>query len=262
MHAMPTRPDRRSLSFRFAARVVAALLVTASGLAAAADLTVSAAASLTNAFQEIGTAFAAANPGQKVQFNFAASGPLLQQIAKGAPVDVFASADQETMNQAEQQKLIVAGTRANFVRNALVVIVPADRAPPKALADLAAPAVRQVAVGVPASVPVGRYTRAVLEKAGLWAQVEAKMIGAQSVRQVLDYVARGEVDAGFVYATDAALMPDKVKIAFTVPTEQPVLYPIAVVAASGNAAAAERFVAYVASPPAQSVLARYGFGKP
>ena len=121
---------------------------------------------------------------------------------------------------------------------------------------------RQVAVGVPASVPVGRYTKAVLEKAGLWAQIEAKMIGAQSVRQVLDYVARGEVDAGFVYATDAALMPGKVRIAFTVPTEQPVLYPIAVVAASGNAATAERFVAYVASPPAQTVLARYGFGKP
>ena len=259
---MPTRPDRRSLSFHFAARFVAALLVTASGLAAAADLTVSAAASLTNAFQEIGTAFEAANPGQKVQFNFAASGPLLQQIAKGAPVDVFASADPETMNQAEQQKLIVAATRANFVRNALVVIVPADRVPPKTLAALDAPAVRQVAVGVPASVPVGRYTKAVLEKAGLWAQIEAKMIGAQSVRQVLDYVARGEVDAGFVYATDAALMRDKVRIAFTVPTEQPVLYPIAVVAASGNAAAAERFVAYVASPPAQSVLARYGFGKP
>ena len=95
---------------------------------------------------------------------------------------------------------------------------------------------RQVAIGVPASVPVGRYTKAVLEKAGLWAQIEAKMIGAQSVRQVLDYVARGEVDAGFVYATDAALMPDKVRIAFTVPTERPCCYPIAVVAASGNAA--------------------------
>ena len=101
--------DCRSLSLRLARLVVAALLVAASGLAAAADLTVSAAASLTNAFQEIGTAFEAANPGTKVQFNFAASGPLLQQIAKGAPVDVFASADQETMNQAEQQKLVAAG---------------------------------------------------------------------------------------------------------------------------------------------------------
>jgi molybdate transport system substrate-binding protein len=134
--------------------------------------------------------------------------------------------------------------------------------PPRTLADLAAPAVRQIAIGVTASVPVGRYTKAVLEKAGLWPQVEAKMIGAQSVRQVLDYVARGEVDAGFVYATDAALMPGKLKVAFTVPTEQPVLYPIAVVAASANAPVAGRFVAYVNSPPAQAVLARHGFAPP
>ena len=261
MHAMPTRPDRRSLSFRFATRVVAALLVTASGLAAAADLTVSAAASLTNAFQEIGTAFAAANPGQKVQFNFAASGPLLQQIAKGAPVDVFASADQETMNQAEQQKLVVVATRTNFVRNSLVVIVPADRAPPKALADLVAPSVRQVAVGVPASVPVGRYTKAVLEKAGLWAPIEAKMIGAQSVRQALDYVARGEVEAGFVYATDAALMPERVKVAFTVPTEMPVRYPVAVVAASKHAGEAQQFATYLLSTSAQATLRKHGFAR-
>jgi molybdate transport system substrate-binding protein len=259
---MPSRRPPGLFARRLAGAVAAALLAAVSGLAAAAELTVSAAASLTGAFREIGSAFEAAHPGQKVQFNFAASGPLLQQIAKGAPVDVFASADQETMNQAEQHKLVVAATRANFVRNSLVVIVPADRAPPKALADLVAPAVRQVALGVPASVPVGRYSRAVLEKAGLWPQIEAKMIGAQSVRQVLDYVARGEVDAGFVYATDAALMPGKVRIAFAVPTEQPVLYPIAVVAASANAAVAESFVAYVGSPPAQAVLARYGFARP
>jgi len=241
---------------------VAASFAIASSVAAAADLAVSAAASLSNAFREIGTAFEASNPGTSVRFNFAASGQLLQQMARGAPVDVFASADQETMDQAEQQKLIRAGTRANFAGNSLVVIVPVDRPPARSLADLAGATVRQVAIGVPASVPVGRYTKAVLEKAGLWPQIEAKMIGAHTARQVLDYVARGEVDAGFVYATDAALMRDKVRIAFTVPTEQPVLYPIAVVAASGNAAAAERFVAYVASPPAQSVLARYGFGKP
>ena len=247
---------------RWAVRVaLASLFAVASATASAGDLTVSAAASLTNALQEIGAAFEAANKGAKVQFNFAASGALLQQIARGAPVDVFASADQETMNQAEQQKLVKPGTRANFVSNSLVVIVPADRPSVRQLADLAAASTRQVAIGVPASVPVGRYTKAVLEKAGLWPQIEAKTIGAHSVRQVLDYVARGEVDAGFVYATDAALMTDKVKIAFIVPTEQRVLYPIAVVAASGNAAA-ERFVAYVVSAPAQAVLARFGFGKP
>ena len=229
----------------------------------AADLTVSAAASLANAFNEIGPAFEAANPGTKVWFNFAASGALLQQIAKGAPADVFASADQETMNQAEQQQLVKPGTRANFVSNSLVVIVPQDAASvPKTLADLNTPVVKRVAIGVPASVPVGRYTRAVLEKANLWPAIEAKMIGAQSVRQALDYVARGEVDAGFVYGTDAAAMPGKVRIAFSVPSDMPVLYPIAPVAASSNAVAARKFVAYVTSSAGQAVLARYGFGKP
>lgn len=235
----------------------------ASASAVAADLTVSAAASLTNAFKDVGSAFEAANPGTRVLLNFAASGALLQQIAKGAPVDVFASADQETMNQAEQQQLVKPGTRVNFASNSLVVIVPQDAAtPPKALADLNAAAYKRVAIGLPASVPVGRYTRAVLEKARLWPAIEAKMIGAQSVRQALDYVARGEVDASFVYGTDAAIMADKVKVAFTVPTDTPVLYPIAPVAASANTAAAQKFVAFVASPAAQAVLARYGFGKP
>jgi molybdate transport system substrate-binding protein len=241
--------------------VVAASLAIASGVAAAADLTVSAAASLSNAFREIGIGFQAANPGTQVRFNFASSGQLLQQIARGAPVDVFASADQETMDQAERQQLIRPGTRADIAGNALVVIVPFDRPPATKLAALAGPAFRQVAIGFPASVPAGRIAQGALESAGLWRQIEAKMIGAQSVRQVLDYVARGEVDAGFVYRTDAALMPDKVKIALVVPTERPVVYPIAVVAASSNGAAA-RFVAYVASPPAQAVLARFGFAWP
>ncbi|HEY2558669.1 MAG TPA: molybdate ABC transporter substrate-binding protein [Caldimonas sp.] len=252
-------PSRR---FFLLAALLGAAMSCCSAAAAAADLTISAAASLTNAFQEIGTAFEAANPGTQVQFNFAASGQLLQQIAKGAPVDVFASADQETMNQAEQQKLVTPGSRANFASNSLVVIVPGDRPAPKALAELTTPSFKQIAIGVPASVPVGRYTKATLEKAGLWPQIGAKMIGAQSVRQALDYVARGEVEAGFVYATDAALMADKVKVALIVSTEQPVRYPIAAIASAPNPAAADRFVAFVATPPAQAVLARYGFGKP
>jgi molybdate transport system substrate-binding protein len=88
------------------------------------------------------------------------------------------------------------------------------------------------------------------------------MIGAQNVRQALDYTARGEVDAGFVYATDAAMMPDKVKVALTVPTPTPVLYPIAPISSSANPAAAQKFVAFIQSDPAQTVLAKYGFGKP
>lgn len=245
-------------------RLIALALAAALSLPAhAADLTVSAAASLTNAFKDLAPLFEAANPGTKVQYNFAASGPLLQQIAKGAPVDVFASADQETMDQAQTQGFVKAEQRRNFVSNSLVVIVPtAAGKVPAGLKDLTQPAYQRVAIGIPASVPVGRYTKGVLEAEGLWAAVEPKMIGAQSVRQALDYVARGEVDAGFVYATDAALMPNRVKVALTVATMKPVLYPAAPVAASPNMAVAQKFVEFLTASPAQAVLAKYGFGKP
>lgn len=229
----------------------------------AVDLTVSAAASLTNAFREIGPLFEAANPGSKVRFNFAASGPLLQQIAKGAPVDVFASADQETMDRAQAQGLLLPALRRDFVSNTLVVIVPVAAAHvPRSVGDLAQPLYQRIAIGLPASVPVGRYTKHVLEASGHWRAIAAKTIGAQNVRQALDYVARGEVDAGFVYATDAASMPDKVKVALTVRTATPILYPVAPVAASPAPALAARFAEFLVSPAAQAVLAKYRFGTP
>lgn len=255
------RPFRRS---RRALLIVSALAAIFSmAPAAAADLTVSAAASLTDAFREIGRAFEAQNPGTKVQLNFAASGVLLQQIAKGAPVDVFASADEETMDDAQKQGLVDAATRVDFARNRLVVIVPTDaKVVPAALADLARTDIQRVAIGQPASVPVGRSTKSVLEQANLWSTITPKMIDAQSVRQALDYVARGEVDAGFVYSTDAAIMPDRVRVAFTVPTPQAILYPVAVLKGAADSATAQRFVRFVASPAAQAVLVRFGFAKP
>ncbi len=229
----------------------------------AADLTVSAAASLTNAFREIAPLFEAAHPGTKVQFNFAASGVLLQQIAKGAPADVFASADQETMDQAQAQNLVKADQRRDFVSNSLVVIVPgASGKVPQSVADLAQADYARIAIGLPASVPVGRYTKSVLEGANLWTAIEPKMVGATNVRQALDYVQRAEADAGFVYATDAALMLDKVKVALTVPTPKPILYPVAPLPAGPNAAAGEKFVDFLFTAPARAVLSRYGFGNP
>ena len=240
-----------------------ALLALASLGAEAADLTVSAAASLTNAFRELGPAFEARNPDTKVLLNFGASDALLAQIAKGAPADVFVSADQDAMDRAEAQKLLAAGSRRNFVSNALVMIVPGDSTLRlKTLADLQRPEVRRVAIGNPASVPVGRYTRGALEAARLWAAVEPKAVLAQNVRQALDYVARGEVEAGFVYLTDAAIMKDKVQVVATVPTDTSITYPIATVAGSPNPEAARKFLDFVVTPAAQAVLARYGFGKP
>ena len=245
-------------------RLAGLVLVAGVSLSAyAAELTVSAAASLANVFRDLAPLFEASSPGTKLQFNFAASGALLQQIVKGAPVDVFASADQDTMDQAQAQGFVKAGQRRYFASNSLVVIVPiAATSAPSALSDLARPVYQRVAIGIPASVPVGRYTKGVLESQGLWAAVEPKMIGAQSVRQALDYVARGEVDAGFVYATDAALMPDKVKVALTVPTTKPVLYPAAPIAGSPNAAESQKFVEFLTTAPAQALFARHGFGQP
>jgi molybdate transport system substrate-binding protein len=133
---------------------------------------------------------------------------------------------------------------------------------PRSLVDLTQTVYERVAIGLPASVPVGRYTKGALETAGLWTAIEPKTIGAQNVRQALDYVARGEVDAGFVYSTDAALMTGKVKVAFAVPTTPPIRYPIAPIAAGANAALATRFVEFLVSPPAQAVLAKHGFGRP
>ncbi|NMM28297.1 MAG: molybdate ABC transporter substrate-binding protein [Glaciimonas sp.] len=240
-----------------------ATLAAVTGSAFAGDLTVSAASSLTNAFKEIAQGYQAQYPDAKVALNFGASGSLLQQLAKGAPVNVFASADQETMDIAEKQGLVAAGDRHNFVRNTLVLIQPADsKLAIKRLEDLGQPGIKRVAIGNPASVPVGRYAKHALEAAKLWSMVQAKAINTQNVRQSLDYVARGEVDAGFVYATDAAIMNDKVKVTLEVPLDIAISYPIAKTAGSANGEEAKRFVDYIMSPAGQAILHKYGFSKP
>lgn len=258
-----SRPPRRLLRPDLLAALTLALTTVLPFAAHAQQITVSAAASLTDAFKEIGAKFEAGRPGVIVRLNFAASGVLLQQIVQGAPVDVFASADQETLDRAAAQNLIDVATRRDFATNRLVLVEPAQGGTGlKTLADLRQTAVRRIAVGKTATVPVGRYTRQVLEGAGLWTVLEPKFVQADSVRQVLDYVARGEVEAGFVYRTDAALAGDTVRVVLSPPTAQPVRYPLAVVADSRQKALAREFVAYVQSEAARPVLARHGFGAP
>ena len=225
------------------------------------ELIVSAAASLTNAMKEAAGQFEATHPGTKILCNFASSGSLLQQMVHGAPVDVFAAAGQKTMNQAQEKGLIVPASRTNFVSNSLVLIKPLDS--PLALGglkDLAKPEVKRVAVGNPATVPAGRYTKEALVKAGLWDQLSPKFIMAESVRQVLDYVGRGEVDTGFVYSTDAAIARGKVKVMQTVEGHAPILYPLAITAATGKKVLAQSFLDFILSPAAQEIFKRYGFG--
>ena len=227
------------------------------------ELTVSAAASLTNAFPEIGKKIESANPGTKVIFNFAASGPLLQQIEQGAPVDVFASADQKTMDQAKEKNLVLNESRKNFVSNKLVLIVPAaSRLAVSGLDALKGKDISKIALGKPETVPVGRYTKEVLTNEGVWDVLSPKFIPGDSVRQVLDYVSRGEVDAGFVYSTDAALVKDKVRIVATMEKHQPILYPIAIVKTTSKKELGQRFIDMALSPEGQAILSSYGFGKP
>ena len=250
------------MSFCVVRCFVALGLALVSWAAPAQSLTVSAAASLTEALKEIGARFEAAHAGSTLRFNFAASGVLLQQIAQGAPADVFVSADEETVARGIEQKLLDPATRRLFAGNVVVLIRPQGSMAVKALADLPRPEVRRIAVGKPASVPVGRYTQQGLTAAQLWDALQPKIVPGDSVRQVLDYVARGEVEAGFVYATDAALMAEKVQVVQTLPGHAPVLYPAVVVADSRQKALARAFVAFLGGAEAQAILARRGFTNP
>ncbi|MEO7387588.1 MAG: molybdate ABC transporter substrate-binding protein, partial [Gammaproteobacteria bacterium] len=145
--------------------------------------------------------------------------------------------------------------------NSLVLIAPTgeQHVPVRSLADLAKSTTGRVAISNPDTVPVGRYTKGALQAKGLWPAIQPKMISTQNVRQSLDYVARGEVDAGFVYATDARLMANKIRVLETVATTEPITYPIAVVRSTKQAGPAGDFVAFVGSPPAQQILKFFGF---
>lgn len=237
----------------------AILGVAAIGLAAApamaGEIMVSAAASLSNAFSEIAVAFEQANPDVRVQTNFAASNPLLRQIREGAPVNLFASADQRTMDEAAD--FMVPGSRVDFAANGLVLIVPQesrkDSASVKGRADL--PKAGRLAVGNPDFVPAGRYAREALGED--WDSLREHIIFGNSVRQVLDYVSRGEVDAGIVYRSDTLAAPGKVRIVEELTGHTPVVYPMALVKPEKTDAA--KFAAFVRSDAGKKILQKYGF---
>lgn len=241
--------------------VLAMLLLGASAWAHAQTLTVSAAASLGDAMKAIAPLFEAQHPGVTLRFNLAASGVLLQQLAAGAPIDVLVTADEETLDRAAAQKLIDPATRRVLATNALVLVAPAG-SNLAGLDALTGPGVKRIALGKPGSVPAGRYAQQALEARGQWAALQGKLVPADHVRQVLDYVARGEVEAGFVYATDAASAAGKVRVVATVGGHAPIRYPMAVASDAGQPALARAFVQFLASPAAQAVLRQQGFGAP
>lgn len=223
--------------------------------------TVSAAVSLKDVFNEIGALYKA-KTGRAVNFNFGASGALQKQIETGAPVDVFASAGQKQMDELAAKNLTDADTRRDFARNALVMIVPADaKIALASFSDLTKPEVGKIAVGNPKTVPAGEYSEQLLERMNLKNSLRPKLIFAEDVRQVLDYVARGETDAGIVYATDARAAGEKVRVAAIADenAHAPILYPIAIVKDSKHKQAAREFIELVASAEGREVLQKHGF---
>jgi molybdate transport system substrate-binding protein len=246
--------------------VVVALCLTAQFGAAEVknEITVSAAISLKDAFQEIGKKYTG-KTGVNVVFNFGASGDLARQIEGGAPVDVFASAAQKDMNSADSKGFIVKDTRKNFARNALSLIGPKSAAiRVKNFEALTSDSVKRIAVGNPKTVPAGRYAAEAFAYYGIAPKIKDKLVYAENVRQVLDYVARGEVDAGVVYSTDAAIRMRDIYIAANAPeaSHKPIVYPIAVVKDANNISAAGAFVRLVLSKEGMAILGKYGFVRP
>lgn len=258
--------ESNNIVLRVTGRVflVAALLcmgIASFAFAGSKEITISAAMSLKNAFEEIGRLYESSTRTVCV-FNFGASGDLLKQISGGAPVDIFVSASKKDMDEADRQGLTIAGTRADFALNSVVLIVPADtKTSLDSFEGLNSPEIKKIAVGNPKSVPAGRYTEDVFNFYNILTSIKDKFIYTENVRQVLDYVARNETDAGVVYATDAALRSKEVKIAAVAPesSHKPVVYPIALVKGTKNEAEAKAFIALVLSGEGQAVLQKYGF---
>lgn len=232
------------------------------GLASAQELTFSVAISMKEAVIDLGRRFHEAHMGVRLHYNFGSSGELQKQIEAGAPVDLFVSAGTRQMDELEAKKLIVPSTRRVFARTVLTVITPGDsKLDLTRPSDLLSARVGKVAIGNPKTVPAGRYAEESLRALGLWERLQAKLVFAENVRQTLDYVARGEVDAGFVYTTDALTRAGLVKEAFRPPDEtyEPILYPVAVVTGTRHPALTQEFIELLLSRDGQVVLSRLGF---
>jgi molybdate transport system permease protein len=223
-------------------------------------VTVSVAASLRNAMESIVHAYSERPDAAKLVFNFGASGALQQQIEQGAPADVFLPASPKQMDALEAKGLIFRDTRRNLLVNQIVLIAPTASKAPTSFPDLVQPGVKLVALGDPTSVPAGEYGKQVLQKIGIWDQVQPKLVLAKDVRQVLAYVETGNVDAGIVYASDMR-GSSGVRLAAVADenTHDRVVYPVAVLRNAKDDGDARQFVNFLFSPAAQDIFRAFGF---
>ncbi|MFQ5791153.1 MAG: molybdate ABC transporter substrate-binding protein [Acidobacteriota bacterium] len=247
--------------------ITAALALSLPGCTASpprpSEILVSAAISLRTPLERITTIYHDRHEDVRVRFNFGASGLLSAQVERGAPADVFASASEKFLDELERQGLLLSETRRVIARNRLVVIAP--RGMDRPLEDMAAlTSLERIAVGNPKTVPAGIYARQCLERLGLWEELVRRLILAENARQILDYAARGEVQAALVYATDAAILPEAIRVVASAPEgcSEPIRYGMAVVTTSRMPYASQAFVDLTVSREGQEVFASAGFLPP
>lgn len=225
------------------------------------EITVAAAANLTDAFAELGKQFTA-RTGVRVRYSFGATVDLAKQIENGAPFDVFASADVEHVDELNNKGLIVAATRAVYARGRLVLwIPPGSCAQVERIEDLTRAEVERIGIAKPDVAPYGRATVEALRTTNLWQRLEPKVIYGQSVSQVKQYAATGNVDVAFI---PLALLPKNEGRSIEIDEQlhQPIDQALAVVKASGKQADARRFADFVLSDEGQTLLERYGYRRP
>ena len=221
---------------------------------------VSVASSAKEVVRDLAGEFEHKHPQIKLKINGAGSGTLLRQIERGAPVDIFISADERTMDLAVSKGLVDPTEVRPFVGNQLVAISRLDlENKVESLADLGDVSIQRIAIGNPDSVPAGRYAAEALRAAGLIDQIESKFIKTQNVRQSLDYVARGEVDIAFVYTTDVSVRAKDVKVLFQISTLETIQYQVALIEDSNQKPAARRFVDFFKTADGLNVIRQYGF---
>ncbi|WP_042145517.1 molybdate ABC transporter substrate-binding protein [Paucisalibacillus sp. EB02] len=225
------------------------------------ELTISAAASLKESLGKIQHEYELNHPHVKLKFNFGGSGSLKQQITQGAPVDLFFSAAEDKFNELVKEGLIAKEDGNTLLTNELVLIVPSNNPMDIAgLEDLIHKDVDHISIGIPETVPAGKYAKESLTIQDLWQRLESKIVPAKDVRQVLYYVETGNVAAGIVYYTDA-LSSNKVTIIHTIDssTHTPIHYPIGIIKETNNYEAAKDFYDYLQSDEALGVFKRNGF---
>ncbi len=246
--------------FTMGALLLGSLAPATAGAADKTSIRISAAMSLKNALTALKETYEKIVPNVELQINFASSGLLQKQIEQGAPADIYLSAGKKQMDELESKGFLIPGTRENLLGNALVLIVAKEKKSQiKNFDDLAGKA-QSISIGMPETVPAGKYAKETLVNLKLWKKIEKRIMFAKDVRQVLAYVESGNVDAGLVYQTDTVVLKSGAVVAAAPQgSHSAIVYPIAEIKDSKNRVEAGKFVAFLKTAEAAKVFEKYKF---